>query len=47
MKSRINVETSSGGRRQFSELNAKSVRYSMPRSPQAPSVARTASTPRE
>ena len=45
-KSFISVETSSSGRRQFSELNAKSVRYSTPRSPHACSDARTASTPR-
>src|SRR5437660_1294084 len=38
--------TSSGGRRQFSELNANSVRYSMPRSTHARTAARTASTPR-
>jgi len=43
--SRISSETSSAGRRQFSELNANSVRNSTPRSAQASTVARTASTP--
>src|SRR5579871_5755895 len=45
-KSCMRSATSSGGRRQFSELNANSVRYSMPRSTQARTVARTVSTPR-
>ena len=45
MNSRISSDTSSAGRRQFSELNANSVRNSMPRRAQASTVARTASTP--
>src|SRR5262245_8736053 len=45
-KSCFSTETSSAGRRQFSELNANRVKYSTPRSPQARTVARTASLPR-
>ena len=41
----VSSDTSSAGRRQFSELNANSVRNSMPRRAQASTVARTASTP--
>src|SRR5690606_30506848 len=43
--SRIRTETSSAGRRQFSELKANSVRNSMPSRAQASTVVRTASTP--
>jgi hypothetical protein len=42
---RISSETSSSGRRQFSEENANRVRYSTPRSTQASTTPRTASTP--
>src|SRR3990172_4947317 len=42
----ISSATSSAGRRQFSELNANSVRKPTPRSVQARTMPRTASTPR-
>src|SRR5882672_2796132 len=45
MNSCRRVETSSAGRRQFSELNANKVRYSMPRSAQHLVIRRTVSTP--
>src|SRR5690606_22638714 len=45
MNRRIRTETSSAGRRQFSELNANSVRNSIPSRAQASTVVRTASTP--
>src|SRR5687767_14459607 len=41
----IRPETSSVGRFQFSDENAKTVRYSMPRSAQASTVRTSASTP--
>src|SRR5512139_1532307 len=41
----ISPDTSSVGRFQFSEENAKTVRYSMPRSAQACTVRTSASTP--
>jgi hypothetical protein len=46
MKSSIRIETSSGGRRQFSLENANSVRNSMSSSAQRRLMARRASTPR-
>src|ERR1051326_4811701 len=42
----ISSRTSAGGRDQFSELNEKIVRKSMPRSPAARTARRNASTPR-
>ncbi len=42
----ISSRISAGGRDQFSELKEKIVRYSMPRSPAARTVRRSASTPR-
>src|SRR5262245_23165134 len=42
----FNTETSSAGRRQFSELKANKVKNSTPRSAHARTVARTASPPR-
>src|SRR2546421_11401058 len=45
-KSCMSTLTSSAGRRQFSLENAKSVRYSTPRSMHALTTSRTASTPR-
>src|SRR5690606_17555176 len=45
MNRRMSTETSSAGRRQFSELNANRVRNSMPSRAQASTVVRTASTP--
>ncbi len=46
MNRRIRNDTSSFGRRQFSELKANSVRYSTPARAQPSTTARTASTPR-
>src|SRR5450631_950275 len=43
----MSIDTSSAGRRQFSELKANRVRYSMPCVMLASITARTASTPRE
>src|SRR3972149_4160210 len=46
MNSCFSIDTSSAGRRQFSELNANSVRYSTPRATHALTTSRTISTPR-
>ena len=47
MNSRISSDTSSAGRRQFSELNANSVRCVMPRTMHASTISSTRSTPFE